>query len=77
MELPIRRLATGSTIQGSIIGTGKICYFFPKSSRLALRPIRLPIQWVPEFVPGVKRPGVKLTTHLHLAPRLRTKFRHI
>jgi hypothetical protein len=41
----------------SIPGTGKIY--------LSLGPTEPPVQWVP----GVKRPGLKLTTHLHIMPR--------
>ena len=37
------------------------------SSKTALRPTRPPIQ----LASGVKRTGLKLTTHLHLPPRLR------
>jgi hypothetical protein len=38
-------------------------------SRPVLGPIQPPIQWVPGALSlGVKRPGVKLTTHLHLVP---------
>jgi hypothetical protein len=39
-------------------------------SRSALGPIQPPIQCVPgALIVGVKQPGVKLTTHLHLPPR--------
>jgi hypothetical protein len=38
-----------------------------KASRPALGPT---IQWVPPS-PGVNRPGVRLTTHIHPLPRLR------
>ena len=31
--------------------------FFPKSFWLALRPTHPTIQWVPDFVPEVERPG--------------------
>jgi len=43
--------------------------------RLVRRPtLGPPIQWVPgALTPGVKRPGMKLTTHLHLVPRLRMR----
>jgi hypothetical protein len=39
---------------------------------MALGPTQPPIQWVPGALSlGVKRPGVMLTTHLHLVPRSR------
>jgi hypothetical protein len=44
------------------------------SSRPALGPTQPPIQWVPGALSlGVKRRGVKLTTHLHLTPRSRMR----
>jgi hypothetical protein len=40
------------------------------ASRTALGPTQPRIQWVPGALSlGVKRRGVKLTTHLHLVPR--------
>jgi hypothetical protein len=40
--------------------------------RPALGHTQPPIQWVPGALSmGVKRPGLELTTHLHLVPRLR------
>jgi hypothetical protein len=42
-----------------------------KTSRPAQVLTRLPIKLVPGFISGVKRRGVILTAHLHLAPRLR------
>ena len=30
-----------------------------------------PVRWVPGLFPGVKRPGLALTTHPHLALRLK------
>jgi hypothetical protein len=44
---------------------------FPHPSRPTLRPIQPPIQWVPGLSRGLKRPGRGLTTHPHLAPRLK------
>ena len=40
-------------------------------SRPALRPTQPPIQWVMGLSRGESDRGVALTTHLHLAPRLR------
>jgi hypothetical protein len=40
----------GWTIRGSIFSS-------PKRSRLALEPTQPPIQWVPFYIPRVKRPG--------------------
>jgi hypothetical protein len=34
-------------------------------------PVQPPIQQVPGSFPGVMRPGPKVTTHLHLLPKLR------
>jgi hypothetical protein len=45
---------------------------FSTSSRPVLRPAQYPIQWVPGALsPEIKRPGVKLTTHLQLMSRSR------
>jgi len=42
--------------------------------RPTLGPTQLPIQWVPgALFLGVKLPGVKLTTHLHLVPTSRIR----
>jgi hypothetical protein len=47
-------------------------FHFSISSRPALRTTQPPIQWVPGlFLPGVKRPGRELTTHLHVLRRSR------
>jgi hypothetical protein len=48
--------------------TGRI-FLLTISSRPVLGLTQPPIQWVP----GVKRPGMKLTTHLHLVPRSRIR----
>jgi hypothetical protein len=40
-------------------------------SRPALRPIQPPIQWVPDLSWGQSGWGLALTTHPHLAPRLK------
>jgi hypothetical protein len=49
--------------------------FLPATaSTSALRPTQSPIQWAPGTLsPGVKRQGVKLTTHLHVIPRIRLR----
>jgi hypothetical protein len=47
-------------------------FLFTTASRPALGPTQPSIQWVPGALSlGVKRPGVKLTTRLHLVPRSR------
>jgi hypothetical protein len=44
-------------------------FLFSMTSRPALGSTQPPIQWVPGALSsGVKRPGVKLTTHLQLVP---------
>jgi hypothetical protein len=49
-------------------------FLFTTSSRPVLNPTQPPIQWIPGALsPGVKRRGVKLTTHLQLV--LRSKIR--
>jgi len=46
-------------------GAGKGYFLFATMSRLALRPTQPPIEWVPwALSPRVKRPGVKLITHI-------------
>jgi len=54
-------------------GYGRILFLFSTASRPALGPTHPPVQWVPRALSwGVKWPeGVKLTTHLHLLPKLR------
>jgi hypothetical protein len=45
-------------------------FLFTKASRPSLGPTQPPVQWVLGALPlGVKRPDVKLTTHLHLVSR--------
>jgi hypothetical protein len=44
---------------------------FPHLSRKALGPNQPPIQWIPDFSRGWSGRGVELTTHPHLAPRLK------
>jgi hypothetical protein len=65
------RWATGWTI--GVLGfdsrRGLGIFLFATASRTSLGPIQSPIQWVLGALSlGVKRPGVKLTTH-HLVPR--------
>jgi hypothetical protein len=46
-------------------------FLFATASTLALGPTHLLLQWVPGAVSlGVKRPGLRLTTYLHLATKL-------
>jgi hypothetical protein len=63
IEFPFRSFAGGFDVRP-----------FTTASRTALGPTQPPIQWVPGALSlGVKRPGVKLTTHLHLVPRSRMR----
>jgi hypothetical protein len=51
---------------------GKYIFLFFTASSTVLGPIKPPIQWIPKAISqGVKRPGMKLTTHLRLMPRSR------
>jgi hypothetical protein len=55
---------------GAMIGF----FLFATVSRPALWPTKPHIQWVPAFSsPEFSDRGVKLTTHLHLMPRLRMR----
>jgi len=59
-------------VPGSNSDRDKRVFFFYKTSRLALGPAQPPIQCVPGFSIRKKSSrGVKLSTHLHLVPRLR------
>jgi hypothetical protein len=53
-------------------------FLFTTVSRTAPGPTQPPIQWVQGAVSlGVKRRGVKLTTHLHLVPRSNNAWSYI
>jgi hypothetical protein len=50
-------------------------FLFTTASGMVLGPAQPPIRWVPGALSlGVKRPGVKLTTHLLLAPRSKNEW---
>jgi hypothetical protein len=68
MNQPVQWLSYGLDDQGSICGKGnkRMFFLFATASRAEVRPTQPPIQWES----GVQRPGVKLTTHLHLVPTL-------
>jgi len=52
--------------------------FLLQTSRLALGPAQPPIQYVPQLAIGGKSSrSVKLSTHLHLVPRLRMVEQHL
>jgi len=47
-------------------------FLFTTASTLALMPTQPPTEWIPRaLTPRKKWPGMKVTTHLYLAPRLR------
>jgi hypothetical protein len=49
-------------------------FLFTTTSIPAVGPTKPPIQWVAgDLSLGVKQPGVRLTTHLHLVPRSRMR----
>jgi hypothetical protein len=60
---------------GAGAGAGKGFSLFATASRLGLGPIQPPIQWVMEPLTLMCQSGLsmKLTTHLHLLQRLRTR----
>jgi len=39
-----------------------------------MRPTQPPTQWLPDLSRGQSDRGVALTTHLHLAPRLKKEY---
>jgi len=47
---------------------------FPHLSRPVLRPTQPSLQWVPGLSRGQSGRGVALTTHPHLAPRLKKEY---
>jgi hypothetical protein len=55
------------TVHSSILGRGKI-FLLSTLSKLVLRLIQSPVQWVPG---GAVSPGVKLITHLRLMLKIR------
>ena len=64
-----RSIAVG--VRGLSLSRAQDISNFSKTSRPDLGPTQPPVQCVPGDFPGVKRLGVKLSTDLHLAPRLR------
>jgi hypothetical protein len=66
-------IAKGYRLEGrsSVTGMSKICFFFHSTaSRPALGFTQSPIQGAPGVLsPGIKRLGVRLTTHLQKVPK--------
>jgi hypothetical protein len=69
----LKSIARISGSRGRSLSSGRVKNFlFSTSSRQALGSTQPPIQWVlGALFPGVKRPGVKLTTHIKLVLRSR------
>jgi hypothetical protein len=68
----------GLGYRGSWVRFPTLGIFFSTASRTALGPTQPPIQWVPRALSlGDKRPGVKLTTHLHLVLRSKNEWSYI
>jgi hypothetical protein len=67
----VQRWAMGWTVGvlGFDFRRGLGIFLFTTASRTALWPTQPPIQWIP----GALSLGVKLTTHLHIVPRSRTR----
>lgn len=63
--------ATSCTIRGPSPGKVKIFFSSPKRPRPALGPTQTPIQCTPGFFTGLDEQGLKLTTYLHVVPRLK------
>ena len=63
----VQRLAMGWMVQGTNPGGGEIC----RTRQPALEPTQPPMQWVPVFFPGIKRPERGVDHPPHLAPRLK------
>jgi hypothetical protein len=71
-------LRLGHGLGNRISISGRYIFLFATASRPAVGPTQPSLQWVPGGGEGhypleVKRPGVKLTTHVHLMPRLRMR----
>ena len=63
-------IATRYGLQGPVIES-RWGRDFPHLSKPALGPTQPPIQWAPGLYRGLSGRGVALTTHPHLAPRLK------
>jgi hypothetical protein len=70
-HLPLQSVGVTCMIEKSVFDSreGQEIFLFSTASRPALRPIQPPTQWVHLETSGL---AVKLTTHLHPAPTLRT-----